>query len=255
MLLNLDSEEDGALYIGCAGGAGHQGPGTVAREAAERGHVVALRAPRDGPARGPLRGGRSRESRQRGQDPRSRLLALARGGRRRLVVDRGRQQAQRHPARGRRGRLRPESGERRGRAIVERWQPVVARSWGRSTSTPGERAEAVGRAPPGPAASEPEAGPATHLALPHGVLAMSRAIPGLVETSTNLAVITDRRHAVSRVTSQRSRCLRDDEIAQTVTEHLRSGRGEGRPEGRLPRLEAEHRLADPEEGARGLPSR
>jgi dipeptidase D len=40
--------------------------------------------------------------------------------------------------------------------------------------------------------------------LPHGVLAMSHAIPGLVETSTNLAVVSKKNGQISILTSQRS---------------------------------------------------
>jgi dipeptidase D len=41
-------------------------------------------------------------------------------------------------------------------------------------------------------------------ALPHGVLSMSRDVPGLVETSTNLAVVETRENGLRLVTSQRS---------------------------------------------------
>jgi len=41
-------------------------------------------------------------------------------------------------------------------------------------------------------------------ALPHGVLAMSREVPGLVETSSNLAVVATQNDAVSCVASHRS---------------------------------------------------
>lgn len=40
--------------------------------------------------------------------------------------------------------------------------------------------------------------------MPHGVLAMSHAVPGLVETSTNMAVVHAERDKVNVVTSQRS---------------------------------------------------
>ncbi|MEJ2637582.1 MAG: aminoacyl-histidine dipeptidase [Calditrichia bacterium] len=40
--------------------------------------------------------------------------------------------------------------------------------------------------------------------IPHGVLAMSHAIPGLVETSTNLAVVSIMNNKISILTSQRS---------------------------------------------------
>ena len=42
------------------------------------------------------------------------------------------------------------------------------------------------------------------LGLPHGVLKMSAAIPGLVETSTNVAVLTQTPKALTLATSQRS---------------------------------------------------
>ncbi|MCX7895068.1 MAG: M20/M25/M40 family metallo-hydrolase, partial [Thermoanaerobaculum sp.] len=42
------------------------------------------------------------------------------------------------------------------------------------------------------------------LACPHGVLAMSRAVPGLVETSNNLAVVTTQGTEVKVITSSRS---------------------------------------------------
>lgn len=40
--------------------------------------------------------------------------------------------------------------------------------------------------------------------MPHGVLAMSHAVPGLVETSTNMAVVHTQKDKISVVTSQRS---------------------------------------------------
>jgi dipeptidase D len=42
------------------------------------------------------------------------------------------------------------------------------------------------------------------VAIPHGVLAMSPDIPGLVQTSTNLAVITTKENEIEIATSQRS---------------------------------------------------
>ncbi len=59
-------------------------------------------------------------------------------------------------------------------------------------------------------------------ALPHGVLRMSHRIDGLVETSTNLAVIkTDAAQStVSIVTSQRSNSEFDLENAKTIVESL-----------------------------------
>ena len=72
-------------------------------------------------------------------------------------------------------------------------------------------------------------------ALPHGVMKMSAAIPGLVETSTNVAVLTTEGDAVSLVTSQRSSVASEKaEIAQTVRAIFELGgatvsQGEGYP--------------------------
>ncbi len=54
-------------------------------------------------------------------------------------------------------------------------------------------------------------------AMPHGVMAMSLAVPGLVETSTNLAVVKTTDTQVSILTSQRSSVTsRLDEICEMV---------------------------------------
>lgn len=58
-------------------------------------------------------------------------------------------------------------------------------------------------------------------ALPHGVLAMSQAIKGLVETSTNLATVTTTEKAVVMQTSQRSSVESEKQDAmQMVTSHF-----------------------------------
>jgi dipeptidase D len=54
-------------------------------------------------------------------------------------------------------------------------------------------------------------------ALPHGVIKMSADIPGLVETSTNLAVIRTSKNAIKIATSQRSSVASEiEDIAATV---------------------------------------
>ncbi len=55
-------------------------------------------------------------------------------------------------------------------------------------------------------------------AVPHGVITMSPDIPGLVETSTNLAVITTEKNKISLVTSQRSSIASENQdIVDMVT--------------------------------------
>jgi dipeptidase D len=61
-------------------------------------------------------------------------------------------------------------------------------------------------------------------AIPHGVIKMSADIPGLVETSTNLAVIKTMEGAVRIVTSQRSSVASEiDEIVDSVSAVLELG--------------------------------
>ena len=58
----------------------------------------------------------------------------------------------------------------------------------------------------------------TVAALPHGVTKMSADIPGLVETSTNVAVIKTDKKAITVVTSQRSSVASEiDEVVHTVS--------------------------------------
>jgi dipeptidase D len=53
--------------------------------------------------------------------------------------------------------------------------------------------------------------------MPHGVIAMSHAVPGLVETSTNMAVVHTKDDKISFVTSQRSSVQSElDDIADMV---------------------------------------
>jgi dipeptidase D len=75
----------------------------------------------------------------------------------------------------------------------------------------------------------------TLVALPHGVIKMSSDIPGLIETSTNVAVIKSTAKSVDLVTSQRSSVASENaEICDTVKVILELGgakvkQGDGYP--------------------------
>jgi len=62
-------------------------------------------------------------------------------------------------------------------------------------------------------ADDAKATAALLVALPHGVLAMSPDVPGLVQTSTNIATVTTKGDVVSVVTSQRSAIASSKESA------------------------------------------
>ena len=64
-------------------------------------------------------------------------------------------------------------------------------------------------------------------ALPHGVMKMSADIPGLVETSTNVAIISTDAKGITLTTSQRSSVASEiDEIVNSVTSILILGGAE-----------------------------
>ncbi len=216
ILLNLDSEEEGALYVGCSGGRDSHGRWKLETEAAPAGCVAAgLRV------RG-LKGGHSGLEIDKGRGNAIKilnrvLLRLAELG----------------------GRLSSISGGNKHNAIpreaealvflpkknVETAAQLVARLEGDlkseiTTADPGlnialemhpnKRAKVFKR-------TLQKRLLQTVAALPHGVIKMSADIPGLVETSTNVAVIRTERNAVVVVTSQRSSVASEiDEIAETV---------------------------------------
>ena len=257
-LLNLDSEEEGALYVGCSGGRDTHGHLDAGARARRRQEWSALAIQVTG-----LKGGHSGLEIDKGRGNaikilQPRALAPGRAGRA-PVADRRRQQAQRDPARGRRAssscrrrRSRTANGDRRAGctatakaelATVEPDLHVTA-----------ERLE-------GGAAAGPEEVAArrsccqTIAALPHGVIKMSADIPGLVETSTNVAIVTTGKKEIVIQTSQRSSVASEIvEIADSRAGGLRAGRRDGERLGRLSGLEAEPGLADPEARQGHLPA-
>lgn len=206
-LLNLDTEEDGALYIGCAGGADTRSTFAITREDAMPG-TLALRLSVRG-----LRGGHSgvdiHENRGNALKFLVRLLlALRRAGLEFGIVSLA--GGSKHNAIPRESdavlRVNPED-ETRIRQVVEEKAAILRAEFGEID--PGQRVEV-----------EPVSGDAANasvwlpfdadrildalLACPHGVLGMSRAVPGLVETSNNLAVVKTEGNTVWVQTSSRS---------------------------------------------------
>ncbi|HEX9631529.1 MAG TPA: aminoacyl-histidine dipeptidase [Gemmatimonadales bacterium] len=204
-LLSLDSEEDGFLYVGCAGGGDSVLTLPTATEPVPPGHV-ALRIAVQG-----LRGGHSGMDivLQRGNA----LLLLARALRAGGV------------AAGDEWRLSAlEGGGARNAIPRDAAATVTVASGRRSVFTRAiedefAKAKAEHRAadPEAAIGVEPAAMPSAAwapasgatllrmlLALPNGVLAMSLDLRGLVETSSNVAVVRGRDGGVEVVTSQRS---------------------------------------------------
>ena len=216
-LMNLDSEEEGALYVGCSGGRNTVATWTMASDPAPAGMVTgALKVTG-------LRGGHSglEIDKNRGNSIKLLTRALL------LLSEHG-------------GRMASIDGGNKHNAIPREADSVVfvpKKSWTEAVAAVaafGKTARAeLGNADPGLSLTLTEMKGAkrrgvfkralqrkllqTLASLPHGVTKMSFDIPGLVETSTNVATIKTTKKAVELVSSQRSSMASEiDEICVTV---------------------------------------
>jgi len=216
-LMNLDSEEEGALYVGCSGGRDTTGTWKVTYETAPKGTVAAQL-----------------------------MVAGLKGGHSGLEIDKGRGNAIKIMNRALialdalGARLSTIEGGNKRNAIPRECEATVfvpAKAWDAAakavatfqaiakpeiaTADPDLRITltAVKGAKKGkviPKAVQKKL-LTTISALPHGVIKMSADIPGLVETSTNVAVLTTGRKGISLATSQRSSVESEiTEICHTV---------------------------------------
>jgi dipeptidase D len=216
-LLNLDSEEEGEIYVGCAGGQDTTGTWKVGREAAKP-NMVALELSVTG-----LRGGHSGLEIDKGRGNAVKivnrvLLALAEGAGARLASINGGSKRNAIPREAFATVCIPKSRARKAHKLVGLWRSIVREELG--PVEPDLRvsaAEAAGDLPGILKRRHQKQILQTISALPHGVTKMSAAISWLVETSTNVAVIATEGDTVSLATSQRSSVASEkEEVAQTV---------------------------------------
>jgi dipeptidase D len=200
-LLNLDTEEEGSVYVGCAGGADSASRLPLARGPLPAAGALTVRV-------SGLKGGHSgvdihlsaatpcRSSPGRCGRPTS--------GRRCASPASPAARPQRDPARGD-GAVVVGAGEEEsvrqalaaaGVAITAELAPVDP-GFSLSVESGGDAAEAWDEATSARAL-------ALLVALPHGVLAMSQEIPDLVETSNNVAVVGEEEGVLTVLTSTRS---------------------------------------------------
>jgi dipeptidase D len=228
ILLNLDSEEEGELYVGCSGGAD-----TIARW-----DVVFEDAPPESAA-GFLK------------------VSGLKGGHSGLEIDKGRGNAIKILNRvflrlsDTGARLCSVDGGNKHNAIPREAEAVVyipARKWDQAVAAVEKLSrtirEELGSVDPDCAVQLTELKGhrkaralkkslqkklcQTLSALPHGVIKMSADIPGLVETSTNLAVIKTGRKEITVATSQRSPVASEiDDIRQMVQTVFELGGADG----------------------------
>ena len=217
ILLNLDSEEEGELCVGCAGGRDTRGFWAATFDAAPEGT-----APWSIVVSG-LRGGHSgvEIDKNRGNAIKilNRLLTAAaefgarvstmHGGSKRNAIPRDAEAIVCVPA--------SKTGETR--VAIERLAAAITAEM--ASVEPNfavSLAQVKGaRRPKVLSRGLQKRILQTIAALPHGVMKMSSDIPGLVETSTNVAVLTTDRKGVSLATSQRSSVASEiEDMARTV---------------------------------------
>jgi len=216
-LMNLDSEEEGALYVGCSGGRNTLGSWKVGYKSPAPGtspFTVRVKG---------LRGGHSGLEIDKGRGNAVKLLtrvlmALEKVDARLSSLEGG-NKSNAIPREADAVIFVPSRNAKKGKAIVEECSAVM-------------RAELATVEPdlsitlePGPTGkkgrimkrTQQDAIIKTIVALPHGVIKMSADIPGLVETSTNVAIIRTEKNRVIMTTSQRSSVASEiDEIVQSV---------------------------------------
>jgi dipeptidase D len=216
ILLNLDSEEEGALYVGCSGGRDTTATWPAEVEEAASGSR-ALEVKVSG-----LRGGHSGLEIDKGRGNALKILnrvlidlgtvgaRLSRldGGNKRNAIPREAQALVFVPA----AKLEQAA------ALVADWHATAQNELKSVEPTLAVTAVET-RARKGSVLKRKVQKQITQViaALPHGVVKMSADIPGLVETSTNVAVVSTRGRTVTLATSQRSSVASEiREIAQTV---------------------------------------
>jgi dipeptidase D len=217
-LLNLDSEEEGTLYIGCAGGRDTTGTWKILFEKAP-GRSIAVEVKVTD-----LKGGHSGLEIDKGRGNAIKianriLYALDGIGARISHLEGG----NKHNAIPRECDVLlflPENRIEPARDIVNRLHAEIRSELKAAdpdlridfTTLPGrKRGEVIKKL-------QQKKILRTLAALPHGVIKMSADIPGLVETSTNVAVIKTDKSALSIATSQRSSAASElTEIGNTVS--------------------------------------
>ncbi|MCK5573952.1 MAG: aminoacyl-histidine dipeptidase, partial [Bacteroidetes bacterium] len=215
-LMNLDSEEEGALYVGCSGGKNTVAAWKLNRDpvpAKHAGAIVTVKGLRGGHSGLEIHKGRGNAIKILGRV----LLELADSGARMSAIEGG----NKHNAIPREAEstvLIPTKNWEEAVNRVEKIEKVLREEV--SSVDPdlavtieqikGKRGKVIKKA-------QQRKVLAALAAMPHGVIKMSADIPGLVETSTNLAVIRTTRKGIEVATSQRSSVASEiDEICQTV---------------------------------------
>lgn len=215
-LLNLDSEEEGSIYVGCAGGRDTTSTWKLAFDNAPRDAVAAIVSVKG------LKGGHSGLEIDKGRGNAIKilnraLLKLEKLGARISSIEGG----NKHNAIPREAEalvFLPKRKWKAAQAMIEEFNNV-ARAEITTVDPDLNVSLAEAQVRKGKVLKQKLQNQIlkTIAGLPHGVIKMSADIPGLVETSTNVAVVRTERTKLVLVTSQRSSVMSElDEIQQSV---------------------------------------
>jgi dipeptidase D len=217
-LMNLDSEEEGALYVGCSGGRNTVGTWNMSFKNAP-GDSLAVTLHVKG-----LRGGHSGLEIDKGRGNSIKILnrvliALEKVDARLSMIEGG-NKSNAIPREAEALVYIPKKNMRKAKAIVEQWNSILKAELATVEPDLSITMEEVQLKKKGKVIKKTQWKmlAQTIVALPHGVTKMSADIPGLVETSTNVAIIRTEKSRIVLTTSQRSSVASEiDEIVQCVS--------------------------------------
>jgi dipeptidase D len=224
ILMNLDSEEEGALYVGCSGGKNTTGTWKAAYESINLKYAPAIVKVKG------LKGGHSGLEIEKGRGNSLKLLnrvliELDKLGVRVSTLEGG-NKSNAIPREAEAVIYVPNKKLNDASAVVSQYNSILREEL--STVEPDLTIliEEVKAKKNGKVLKKgiQKKILQTLSALPHGVIKMSADIPGLVETSTNVAIIKTDAKSVTLITSQRSSVASEiDEIVHTVASILQLG--------------------------------
>jgi len=224
ILMNLDSEEEGELFVGCSGGKNTTGKWKVAYESVDSRYAPAIVKVKG------LKGGHSGLEIDKGRGNSLKILnrtliELDKLGVRISAIEGG-NKSNAIPREAEAFVYVPNKKLNDASAAVSRYNSILKEELSTVEPDLSIIIEEVKRKKKGKALKKAVQKKIlqTISALPHGVIKMSADIRGLVETSTNVAIVKTEVKSVTIITSQRSSVASEiDEIVQTVATIMQLG--------------------------------
>lgn len=222
-LINLDSEEEGALFVGCSGGRNTTASWKIVPEKAPKGFVPVKIIVKG------LKGGHSGLEIDKGRGNSIKiinrvLIGLESIGARLSMIEGG-NKSNAIPREAEAVMFVAKKNAKKALSIVAAWNETIKSELSSVEPDMVITAEPIELKKGTVVKKQVQSSLLRSLsALPHGVLKMSADIPGLVETSTNVAIIKTEKKKIELITSQRSSVVSEIiEALQTMASILSLG--------------------------------